>query len=64
MELAEATGCALHDPLADLQRYPLEVRRGFRFAQDPHLTAAGHQALAESLAPALRRLSGVGEQPA
>lgn len=62
LELAAATGCALHDPLADLQRYPQEVRRGFRFAQDPHLTAAGHQALAESLAPTLRRLSGLGEQ--
>jgi carbamoyltransferase len=64
MELARATGCALHDPLADLRRHPPEVRRGFRFAQDPHLTAAGHQALAESLAPALRRLLGRGEQPA
>jgi len=55
-EVAAATGCSLHDPLPDLWRHSQEARRGFRFTRDPHLTAAGHQALAESLAPALSRL--------
>ncbi len=55
-ELADATGCPLHDPLADLLAYPKEVRRGFRFTPDPHLTPAGHQALAQSLAPVVRHL--------
>lgn len=63
-ELAAATDCALHDPLPDLLRYPPEVRRGFRFTRDPHLTAAGHQALAASLAPVVRGLLGLEGVPA
>ncbi len=59
-ELAAAAGCALHDPLPDLWRYSPEARRAFRFARDPHLTPAGHQALAESLAPAVSRLLAAG----
>jgi hypothetical protein len=55
-ELARDTGCALHDPLADLQAYSAEERRGFRFTVDPHLTPAGHTAVARSLAPAIAAL--------
>jgi carbamoyltransferase len=50
-EVADATGCALHDPLPDLQKYSPEERRAFRFERDVHLTPAGHAALAASLAP-------------
>jgi lysophospholipase L1-like esterase len=63
-ELAEATGALLYDPLPDLRQYPLEERRHFRFAADPHLTAAGHQALAQSLAPVIGRVLGQGSQSA
>jgi hypothetical protein len=52
-ELATATGCLLHDPLPDLQRYPEAERRAFRFPQDPHPTRRGHEVLAASLRPAL-----------
>lgn len=55
-EVAAATGCLLHDPLPDLRRYSREERRTFRFTADPHLTAAGHQALAQSLAPVIARV--------
>jgi carbamoyltransferase len=55
-ELAADTGCCLHDPLADLWQYPLEERRTFRFKGDSHLSFAGHQALAASLAPAIQRI--------
>ncbi len=54
-ELAAAAGCLYHDPLPDLRGYPGDERRAFRFASDPHLTAAGHQALARSLAPVIAR---------
>jgi lysophospholipase L1-like esterase len=50
-ELAAETGCRLHDPLPDLLRYPATERRAFRFQSDIHLSAAGHAALADSLAP-------------
>lgn len=49
-EVANATGCRLHDPLPDLLRRPLVDRRGFRFENDVHPTPAGHAALAASLA--------------
>ena len=55
-ELASETGIAIHDVLPDLQRYSVEERRGFRFATDVHLTPAGHQAVARSLAPAVKAL--------
>lgn len=55
-ELAQATGCTLHDPLPDLQRCSLAERRGFRFEHDVHPTPAGHAALADSLAPTIRRV--------
>ncbi len=50
-EVAEATGCHLHDPLPDLRKRPIEQRRKFRFEADVHMTPAGHAALADSLAP-------------
>jgi lysophospholipase L1-like esterase len=57
-ELALETGIAVHDVLPDLRRYSMEERRGFRFATDVHLTPAGHQAVARSLAPAVNALLG------
>ena len=58
-ELAADAGCALHDPLDDLRRYSRRERRGFRFKTDLHFTPAGHRALAESLAPVLRGMTGL-----
>jgi hypothetical protein len=55
-ELAEETGCYLHDPLPDLLKYPAAERRAFRFKIDPHYTAAAHKALAASLAPVMERI--------
>jgi hypothetical protein len=55
-ELARDTGCHLHDPLPDLWKYPIHERRAFRFKIDPHLTPAGHRAMAASLAPAIERV--------
>jgi hypothetical protein len=53
-ELAAAIDCRLHDPLDDLLAYPKAERRRFRFERDVHPTREGHQALARSLAPAVR----------
>ncbi len=55
-ELAEETGCRLHDPLPDLWQYTDSQRRGFRFKVDSHLTPDGHKAIAVSLAPAVERI--------
>jgi lysophospholipase L1-like esterase len=55
-EVAAATGCWLHDPLSDLQKYPPAERRTFRFERDVHLTPIGHAALAASLAPVVERI--------
>ena len=55
-EVAAATGCFLHDPLDDLLRYSPGERRAFRFERDLHPTAAGHAALAASLAPVVESL--------
>lgn len=55
-ELAQETGCHVHDPLPDLWKYPAEERRAFRFKVDSHLTAKGHQAMAISLAAAIERI--------
>lgn len=52
-EFSAETGIAVHDVLPDLQGYTMEQRRQFRFASDVHLTPAGHQAVARSLAPAV-----------
>jgi hypothetical protein len=61
-ELAHDRGIAVHDPLPDLLRHPAAERRAFRFAKDIHPTRAGHQALAESLAPVVTGL--LAEPPA
>jgi carbamoyltransferase len=62
-ELAAATRCTLHDPLTDLQKFSTAERRRFRFEKDVHLTAAGHAALAESLAPVVARVMQTKEVP-
>lgn len=55
-ELADDTGCYVHDPLPDLWNYPMSERRAFRFKVDSHYTPKGHRALAASLAPAIERI--------
>jgi hypothetical protein len=55
-ELAADTGCHLHDPLADLRIHGPEERRTFRFGRDTHLSRRGHQAVAQSIAPVIRRI--------
>lgn len=55
-ELAESTGCVVHDPLPDLLAYPASERRTFRPPVDFHPSPAGHQALGRSLAPVVERL--------
>ena len=55
-ELSEATGCILHDPLTDLQKYSQDERRMFRFDHDIHLTPKGHEAIASSLAPVIKKI--------
>lgn len=52
-ELCETPGLFVHDPLPDLRRLSPDERRALRFPNDPHLTPAGHRALARSLAPVL-----------
>lgn len=58
-EITAGRPWVLHDPLPDLQAYPAEQRRGFRFEKDVHPTPAGHAALATSLAPLAGRLLGI-----
>lgn len=55
-ELAEESGCILHDPLPDMMRYSPEKRRSFRFENDVHPTRQGHEALASSLRPVIEKL--------
>jgi carbamoyltransferase len=55
-ELNSLPNCRLQDPLAELRSYPLNQRRGFRYADDPHTTPSGHRALAQSLAKAIKPL--------
>ncbi|MBC7683777.1 MAG: SGNH/GDSL hydrolase family protein [Bdellovibrionales bacterium] len=55
-ELAEQTGCTLHDPLPAMLAYPPALRRAFRWVRDIHYTPAGHQAIADSLVPVLERV--------
>lgn len=59
-ELRGTPGLFVHDPLPDLQRLSPDERRALCFPIDPHLTPAGHRALASSLAPVLRSLLPVG----
>jgi lysophospholipase L1-like esterase len=46
----------LHDPLIDLLKYTPEQRRKFRFERDIHLTQEGHEAIAASVAPVIKRI--------
>lgn len=55
-ELASETACFMHDPLPDLLAYPAVQRRGFRFKRDCHPSPAGHEALANSMAPVVTRI--------
>jgi len=55
-ELAEDTGCYLHDPLPDLWRYSKEERNAFHIKNDAHLAPKGHNAIAVSLASAIERI--------
>jgi GDSL-like Lipase/Acylhydrolase family len=55
-ELAADTGARVHDPLPDLRRHSPSERRGFRFREDSHFTATGHQAVADSLATPIRSM--------
>jgi len=48
-ELHDPPQVIVHDHLADLRRYSLDERRTFRFEQDRHLTASGHEVHARSL---------------
>ena len=57
-ELAAELGCTLHDPLAALLAYDKAQRRRFRWETDIHFTPAGHQAIADSLAPVLANILG------
>jgi len=57
--LSEALGWQLHDPLPELLGYGMAARRAFRFEQDVHPSAAGHRALARSLAPVLAARLGL-----
>jgi lysophospholipase L1-like esterase len=54
-ELREANNVEVHDPLPDFMEYAAGERRAFRFAKDCHLTPAGHQVLASSLVPVVKR---------
>lgn len=55
-ELAAELGCTLHDPLPALLAYDKAQRRRLRWETDIHFTPAGHQAIADSLAPVLADL--------
>ncbi len=56
-ELEGLDGVTLHDPLEDFLAHPMDVRRGFRFGSDCHLTPRAHRVLAESLAPCIRSIA-------
>lgn len=48
----------VHDPLAEFHAHPADIRRGFRFETDCHMTPAGHGVLGHSLAEYVRPLLG------
>jgi hypothetical protein len=53
-ELGELDNVTIHDPLDEFLKRPMTERRALRFPLDPHPTLAGHEALAESLAPVIQ----------
>ena len=55
-ELADETGCILHDPLNDYKKYSRLERREFRFKNDIHPSPRGHEALADSIIPTLEKI--------
>ena len=57
-ELAAESGAYLCDPLDEMRNHPEEERRDFRFRTDPHLSPAGHAALAQVLAPVVANILG------
>lgn len=57
-EAAVTAGARYFDPLPDLMRPARDVRRGFYFEHDNHLTREGHEAVARSLAPAIQDALG------
>lgn len=56
-ELSDPPLVHVHDPLPDMLSYPFEKRRRFWHKNDRHCAREGHEALARSLEPAIRRLS-------
>lgn len=61
-ELAAATGCRLYDPLPDLLARPAAARREMCTAG--HLSAHGHEVLAELLAPVIAEVLDSTDTPA
>jgi len=51
----ESAGGRFADPLAGLQAYPMEERLRMFYPGDTHLTKAGHEAVAQVMAPILLR---------
>lgn len=58
----EAGGGIFLDPLPALLKYPLEERKTLYFANDHHLTRAGHETLAKVIAPSISTLLAKREE--
>lgn len=64
-EVEDPPRVTVHDPLPDVQAYPMEERLKFRFSdEDDHPTKAYHRVLGESLASAVRRVREADPQTA
>lgn len=55
-ELARTLNCSFHDPAVDLAAMASAEQASLWFPHDPHLSQAGHSAIARSLAPVIREL--------